>query len=222
MSASAPSFELYTFWRTAATYRVRVALRLKGLQARETNIDLDSGEQRSSAYLKINPLAGLPTLIPNGHAPITQSLAILEFLEELQPSPALLPADLHGRARVRSLANMLAADTHPLITPRVRKYLTSATAFDEVKWRAWQQHWFGTGLAAVEARLSSEAATASFCHGEQPGMADICLASVMAVMQVLSIKVPDIPVIERIVQRCQQLPAFADAAPRLQTGAPTA
>jgi maleylacetoacetate isomerase len=221
MSASAPSFELYAFWRTAVTYRVRVALRLKGLQARETNIDLDSGEQRSAAYLKINPLAGLPTLIQDGHAPITQSLAILEFLEELQPTPALLPTDLHGRARVRSLANMLAADTHPLITPRVRKYLSSAAAFDDVKWRAWQQHWFGTGLAAVETRLSTEAATGNFCHGEQPGMADICLASVMAVMQVLSIKVPDIPVIERIVQRCQQLPAFAEAAPMLQRGAPT-
>jgi len=220
MSISAPTFELYAFWRTAATYRVRVALGLKGLQAREINIDLDAGEQRSPAYLKVNPLAGLPTLIQAGHPPITQSLAILEFLEELQPAPALLPADLHGRARVRSLANMQAADTHPLITPRVRKYLTSEADFDDAAWRAWQQHWFGTGLSAVEKRLASEAATGSFCHGEQPGMADICLASVMAVMQVFNIKVPDIPVIERIVLRCQQLPAFAAAAPLSQHGAP--
>ncbi len=221
MSASITSFELYAFWRTSATYRVRVALRLKGLQAREINIDLDAGEQRSPAYLKVNPLAGLPTLIQAGHPPITQSLAILEFLEELQPAPALLPADLHGRARVRSLANMLAADTHPLITPRVRKYLTSAADFDDAAWRAWQQHWFGTGLFAVEKRLASEAATGTFCHGDQPGMADVCLASVMAVMQVFKIAVPDIPLIERIVQRCQQLPAFAEAAPLLQRGAPT-
>lgn len=221
MSARAVTFELYAFWRTAATYRVRVALRLKGLQAREVNIDLDAGEQRSPSYLKLNPMAGLPTLIQAGHPPITQSLAILEFLEELQPAPALLPADLHGRARVRSLANMLAADTHPLITPRVRKYLTSATDFDDAAWRAWQQHWFGTGLSAVENRLACETATGAFCHGDQPGMADICLTSLMAVMQVFKIEVSNIPVIERIVQRCQQLPAFAASAPRLQRGAPT-
>ena len=221
MSESAPSFELYAFWRTAATYRVRVALGLKGLEAREINIDLDAGEQRSPAYLKINPLAGLPTLMQAGHPPMTQSLAILEFLEELQPDPALLPADLHGRVRVRSLANMLAADTHPLITPRVRKYLNAAADFDDAAWRAWQQHWFGTGLSAVEKRLASEAATGTFCHGDQPGMADICLVSVVAVMQVFNIKVPSIPEIERIVQRCQQLPAFAAAAPSLQHGAPT-
>ena len=221
MSESATSFELYAFWRTAATYRVRVALGLKGLQAREINIDLDAGEQRSEAYLKLNPMAGLPTLIHAGHPPMTQSLAILEFLEELQPTPALLPADLHGRVRVRSIANMLAADTHPLITPRVRKYLTSTVGFDDAAWRAWQQHWFGTGLAAVEKRLASEAATGTFCHGDQPGMADICLASVVAVMQVFKIEVPNTPVIERIVQHCQQLPAFAAAAPRLQHGAPT-
>jgi maleylacetoacetate isomerase len=220
MSVSVPTFELYAFWRTAATYRVRVALGLKGLQAREINIDLDAGEQRSPTYLKINPLAGLPTLIQEGHPPITQSLAILEFLEELQPAPALLPGDLHGRARVRSLANMLAADTHPLITPRVRKYLTSTANFDDAAWRAWQQHWFGIGLSAVEKRLASEITTGSFCHGDHPGMADVCLASVMAVMQVFDIKAPEIPVIERIVLRCQQLPAFAAAAPRLQHGAP--
>jgi maleylacetoacetate isomerase len=221
MSVSAPTFELYAFWRTSATYRVRVALRLKGLQADEVNIDLDAGEQRSAAYLKINPMAGLPTLIQAGHPPMTQSLAILEYLEELQPAPALLPADLHGRARVRSLANMLAADTHPLITPRVRKYLTSAAHFDDAAWRAWQQHWFAMGLTALEKRLASEAATGTFCHGDQPGMADICLASVVAVMQVFKIVVPNTPVIEGIVRHCQQLPAFAAAAPRLQHGAPT-
>ena len=102
-------FELYAFWRTSATYRVRVALRLKGLTAQEHFIDLDKGEQRSPAYLKINPLGGIPSLVEAGHAPLTQSLAILEFLEERQPLPALLPADAHGRARVRSLARQMSA-----------------------------------------------------------------------------------------------------------------
>ena len=118
-------FELYSFWRTSATYRVRVALNLKGVQAQEHNVNLDTGEQRSEAFLKINPLGAIPALLDNeagaSAVPITQSLAILEFLDETYPSPALLPTDTHGRARVRSLAAMLVADTHPLITPRVKK-----------------------------------------------------------------------------------------------------
>jgi maleylacetoacetate isomerase len=215
-----PRFELYAFWRTSATYRVRVALNLKGLTAREYLVNLDAGEQRSAEYLQINPLGGIPALVQPGHAPLTQSTAILEFLEELQPAPQLLPADLHGRARVRSLVGMLASDTHPLITPRVKKYLTSQAGFDETAWRAWQTQWFGTGLAAVEQRLASEAATGLFCHGDEVTMADICLASVVKVMGIFKITVPDIPTIERIVAQCDALDAFALAAPQRQPGAP--
>ena len=119
--------------------------------------------------------------------PLTQSLAILEFLDETYPQPPLLPADAHGRARVRSLAQMLAVDTHPLITPRVRKYLTTTGGFDADAWRAWQMQWFGTGLRAVEQRLASEPGTGRFCHGDAPTMADICLASIFAVMRVFKI-----------------------------------
>jgi maleylacetoacetate isomerase len=218
---TAPRFELYAFWRTSATYRVRVALNLKGLSAQEHLVNLDAGVQRSPAYLRINPLGGIPALVETGHAPITQSTAILEFLEELQPSPALLPPDLHGRARVRSLVGMLASDTHPLITPRVKKYLTSQAGFDDAAWRAWQTQWFGSGLAAVEQRLTSESATGLFCHGDEVTMADICLASVMKVMEVFKITVPDIPTITRIVAQCDALDAFALAAPLRQDGAPT-
>jgi hypothetical protein len=114
---SLPHFDLYAFWRTSATFRVRVALHLKGIVATERLVDLDAGEQRGEAFLKINPLAAIPALVQHGQPPLTQSLAILEFLEELQPQPALLPADLHGRARVRSIAGMLAADTHPRPSP---------------------------------------------------------------------------------------------------------
>ena len=113
-----PSFELYAYWRTSATYRVRVALNLKGLKANERIVNIDAGEQRDEEFLKINPLGAIPALVEIGHAPLTQSLAILEFLEEFQPAPPLLPQDLHGRARVRSIAAMLASDTHPLITAR--------------------------------------------------------------------------------------------------------
>lgn len=215
-----PVFDLYAFWRTSATFRVRVALNLKGMVANEKFINMDAGEQRSADYLRINPLGGLPTLVEPGHPPITQSLAILEFLEETQPLPALLPADLHGRARVRSLCNMLAADTHPLITPRVKKYLTTEGGFDEAAWRRWQTQWFGTGLAAVEQRLASEPQTGRYCHGDVPTMADICLASVVAVMQVFKIEVPNIPTIDRIVAQCSTLDAFARAEPSRQMGAP--
>jgi maleylacetoacetate isomerase len=222
--ANPPRFELFSFWRTSATYRVRVALNIKGVPALERNVNLDAGEQRGEAFLKINPLGGIPALIDTQagqpHTPITQSLAILEFLDEVYPTPALLPADPHGRARVRSLASMLAADTHPLITPRVKKYLTTEAKFDDAAWRAWQTQWFTTGLQAVEQRLAREPGTASFCHGESVTVADICLASILVVMRVLKIEVPNIPTIQRIMVHCETQAAFAKAAPALQVGAP--
>ena len=220
MTTPQPPFELFAFWRTSATYRVRVALNLKGLAAHERIVDLDAGEQRSEAFLKVNPMGAIPALLVPGHAPITQSLAILEFLDEFQPAPPLLPADLHGRARVRSIANMLAADTHPLITPRVKKYLTSTGGFDDAAWRAWQVQWFTTGLAAVEQRLAGEAATGVFCHGDAPTLADILLASITAVMRVFKVTVAGTPTIDRIVASCDAHEAFAKAAPSRQVGAP--
>ena len=216
-----PTFELFAFWRTSATYRVRVALNLKGLTAHERIVDLDAGEQSSAAFLKINPLGAIPALLDPGHAPLTQSLAILEFLDELQPSPPLLPQERHARARVRSIAAMLAADTHPLITPRVRKYLTGPGGFDDAAWRAWQIQWFGTGLAAVEQRLACEPETGTFCHGDSPTTADICLASIVAVMRVFKITIPDTPTIDRIIAACDAHEAFRKADPGRQTGAPS-
>jgi maleylacetoacetate isomerase len=215
-----PQFELFAYWRTSATYRVRVALNLKGLTAHERLINIDAGEQRSEAFLKINPMGAIPALIEPGHAPLTQSLAILEFLDEYQPAPPLLPKDLHGRARVRSLATMLAADTHPMITPRVKKYLTTAAGFDDASWRAWQTQWFNTGLAAFEQRLAGDSQTGIYCHGDTPTTADICLASIVAVMRVFKITVPDTPIIDRIMKVCDAHEAFARAQPSRQQGAP--
>jgi len=219
MTTPAP-FELYAFWRTSATYRVRVALNLKGLTAHEHVVNLDAGEQRSEAFLKINPMGAIPALVEAGQAPLTQSLAILEYLDELQPAPSLLPAGLHERARVRSLAAMLATDTHPLITPRVKKYLAGPGGFDDAAWRAWQIHWFGTGLAAFEQRLATEPGAGVFCHGDTPTLADICLASIVVVTRVFKITVPAIPTIDRIMVACEALDAFASADPMRQAGAP--
>lgn len=220
--ADPPQFELYAYWRTSATYRVRVAMRLKGLAAREHQVNLDAGEQRAEAFLRINPLGAIPALVEHGHPPMTQSLAILEYLEEMVPLPPLLPDDPHDRARVRSIAAMLAADTHPLITPRVRTYLKGPGGFDDAAWRAWQVQWFTTGLLAVEQRLASEAATGAYCHGDALTMADICLASITAVMRVFRIEVAGIPTVQRIVALCETHDAFAKADPYRQEGAPKA
>jgi maleylacetoacetate isomerase len=224
---TSPRFELYSFWRTSATYRVRVACRLKGISPLEHNVNIDTGEQRSEEFLKINPMAAIPALVDNGEttgtqprAPMTQSMAILEFLEDIQPSPALLPSDLHGRARVRSLALLLTADTHPLITPRVKKYLMANAQFDDAAWRAWQIHWFTTGLQALEQRLATEPGTGHYCHGDAISMADICLASILVVMRVFKIEVADIPTAMRIMAECEKHPAFTQSAPSLQVGAP--
>ena len=216
-------FELYAYWRTSATYRVRVAFNLKGVVPQERYVNMDAAEHRSPAFLALNPMGGLPTLVdhgPGATTPLTQSLAILEFLDETYPQPPLLPADTHGRARVRSLAALLAADTHPLITPRVRKYLSGQAGFDDAAWRAWQTHWFSTGLHALEQRLAQEPGTGAFCHGDSPTTADICLASILVVMRVFKIQVEGIPTVERIMARCEALDAFARAAPPLQAGAP--
>ena len=221
-----PRFELFSFWRTSATYRVRVALNLKGVPRQERNINLDAGEQRSAAFLKINPLGAIPALIDReaGPAaqPLTQSLAILEFLDESYPTAPLLPVDPLGRARVRSIAAMLAADTHPLITPRVKKYLRAEGKFDDAAWRAWQIHWLTTGLSAVEQRLANDSATGTYCHGESVTLADICLASIIVVMRLFKIEVADIPTIDRILATCEKLDAFAAARPDRQEGAPQA
>lgn len=221
-----PRFELYSYWRTSATYRVRVALNLKGLAAQEHNVNLDAGEQRSPEFLKINPLGAIPALIDHGggkaSAPITQSLAILEYLDEIQPAPALLPADAPGRARVRALSAMLTGDTHPLITGRIKKYLTTTGGFDDAAFRAWQIHWFTTGLHAFEQRLANDTETGMYCHGDSVTMADICLASIMAVLPVFKIEVAGIPQIDRIYGACVKLDAFSKADPMKQAGAPAA
>ena len=224
MSDSA-RFELFSYWRTSATYRVRVAFNLKGLTTSERNVDIDAGAQRSPEFLAINPMGAIPALIDHSgegsSTPLTQSLAILEFLEETNPEPPLLPADPHGRARVRSLAQMLAADTHPLLTPRIKKYLTTEGKFDDAAWRAWQIHWFSTGLQALEQRLVNESETGKFCHGDSPTMADICLASIVVVMRVFKVEVSDIPTVMRIMDACESIDAFAKADPGSQVGAPS-
>src|SRR5580658_6536656 len=190
---------LYGFWRSMATYRVRVALSLKGVQAHEIDVNLDAGEQLSAQFLAVNPEGALPALIEPGHSALTQSIAILEYLNERYPQPPLLPKDLYARARVRSLAALIASDTHPLIVPRVRNYLSSHAGFDNAAWRAWATHWVMRGAAAMEMRLARDPATGIFCHGDQVTSADICLASLVIVAKTIKFELRDVPTITRIV-----------------------
>ena len=211
---------MYGFWRSAAAFRVRIALNLKGLGYQETMVDLDAGEQYAPSYKAINPQAALPSVFVDDGPPLTQSLAILEYLEETHPAPALLPADSRGRARVRSLALLFAADHHPLIVPRVRRYLAERLELDDDRRQAWIRHWFREGLVQGEARLAGDPATGRFCHGDTPGIADLCLISQSLAARNFKVDTSDLPTINRITQACLSLDAFARAQPLRQPGAP--
>jgi maleylacetoacetate isomerase len=212
--------KMYGFWRSAASFRVRIALNLKGLPYEETMIDLDAGEQYAPAFRAINPAAAVPALFVDDGPPLTQSLAILEYLEERHPAPALLPTDLRGRARVRSLALIFAADHHPLIVPRVRRYLADTLEINNAGRDQWIRHWFREGLVQGEARLAADAATGRFCHGDQPTIADLCLISQVMGARGFKVGVTDLPTVNRITEACLELDAFARATPLRQPGAP--
>jgi len=214
--------QMYGFWRSAAAFRVRMALNLKGIAVEETMINLDTGEQHDPAYTKLNPGASLPSLFDGDGPPLYQSIAILEYLEEKYPSPPLLPADLRARARVRALALIWAADHHPLIVPRVRAYLVKTLHADKDQETAWIQHWFREGLTIGESRLAGDPATGAFCHGDTPTIADLCLMSQAVGAKVFGVDTAPFPTINRIVANCMAKDEIARAHPLRQPGAPAA
>ena len=208
---------LHSFWRSLATYRVRIALNLKGLTVTDTNIDLDAGDQHTPHYRAINPMGAVPALILDDGTILTQSLAILEYLEETHPTPALLPPDAPTRARIRALCAITAADTHPLVVPRVQKRLAEHGLTEDQR-KAWAAHWFTQGLIAYEAQLAHATA---FATGPTPTLADICLASHVAGSQRFGADLTPYPTVLAIHGRCMALPAFATAHPLKQPGAPS-
>ena len=213
--------KLYGFWRSLASYRVRVALALKGLHAEEISIDLLKGKQSSPDYLAVNPQGVVPALIlDEGGAPLFQSIAILEYLEEMRPEPPLLPKDPRGRARVRGLSLIAAADGHPLVVPRVRSYLEKEMKQDEAARNRWLAHWSMRALEAIESHLAKEKETGRFCHGNTPTMADICVASQMiGALAYFNCDTKDVPTAMRIYNQCMEIDAFAKAHPLKQPGA---
>jgi maleylacetoacetate isomerase len=207
--------KLYGFWRSLATYRVRVAMALKGLHAEEISIDLLKGKQHTDEYKAVNPQGVVPALIlDEGGPPLFQSLAILEYLEETRPQPALLPKDSRGRARVRGLALIAAADGHPLITPRIRTYLEKELKVEEARRNLWLAHWTLKALEAIEGHLAKEKETGRYCHGDSLTIADICLASqVIGALAYFNCDTSSVPTVMRVYNDCMQESAFADAHP---------
>ncbi|RAI37410.1 maleylacetoacetate isomerase [Rhodoplanes roseus] len=215
--------KLYSFWRSLATYRVRIAMALKGVVPDEiVTIDLTKGDQHGDAYAAVNPMHALPALVDGDGPPLVQSLAIIEYLDETRPQPPLLPAAPRGRARVRSLALMVAADAHPLMVPRVREYLENELGIPEADRTQWCRHWVRTALVALETRLAGESETGRFCHGDTVTLADICLVSQVAGAGFYEVDTTSFPTVRRIAEACSAVEAFATAHPLRQPGAPGA
>ncbi len=209
--------KLHSYYRSTAAYRVRIALNLKRLEYSILPVHLlrDGGGHLQAAYRVLNP-QGLVPVLEDGPLTLSQSLAILEYLEETHPHPALLPADPGGRARVRCIALAIACEIHPLNNLRVLRYLQNELGVAESPRKAWYHHWIRDGFDALERRLDSGPRGATCCHGDSPTLADCCL--VPQVYNALRFEVPvtDYPAIMRIYAHCLQLDAFQRAAPESQ------
>ena len=210
------SIQFYGFWRSIASFRVRVALRLKGLAFEEIPIDILSGEQFRPEYEAVNAERVVPTFIHDGYS-IFQSLAIIEYLEDIQPQPRLIPADAKERAYARSLALMTIADAHPLVVPRVRNHLAKTFGADAKAVEEWGRHWTAEGLATYE-RLLARRAPAPFALGSDPGLADIAIAGQVVGAHFLKLELAAFPVVAGLANRLFKIPAFATSHPFEQPG----
>jgi maleylpyruvate isomerase len=205
--------EVYDYWRSSAAYRVRIALNLKGLDYAQTSIDLRAGNQREKSYLELNP-QGLVPFLRDGEVGLSQSLAIIEYLEERHPEPPLLPAEPVRRAQARAIALSIACDIHPLNNLRVLQYLERTLECDESVRMAWYRHWIAEGLSALEAMLPKTAGT--FCVGDRPTIADVCLVPQVYNARRYHCDLEPFPAIRRIDEQCRALDAFARALPDRQ------
>lgn len=218
--SAASDLTLYSYFRSSAAFRVRIALGLKGLKAdmRFVHLLKDGGAQHGSDYKKVNPLGLVPSLLDHGQV-ISQSLAILEYLEEQVPEPPLLPREAGARARVRQIALSIACDIHPLNNLRVLQYLKSDLDADDQARIGWQHHWMTLGFEALESLLCDDPATGLFCHGNTPSFADICLVPQLTNARRVQLDLSPYPTLLRIEEAAYRLPAFVAARPENQPDA---
>ena len=205
---------LHTYFRSSAAFRVRIALHLKGLAFDPVVVWLPSGEQRAPAYVEMNPQALVPTLV-DGDLRLTQSMAIIEYLDETHPAPALLPGNSAARARIRSLAQAIACDVHPINNLRVLGYLKGAMGQSQPAVDEWYRHWCREGLAAYERELAG-APAGRFSHGDTPTLADICLVPQIFNARRFELELAPYPAVMRVFETCMALPAFDAAQPSRQ------
>jgi maleylpyruvate isomerase len=212
--------KLYNYFRSSASYRVRIALELKALPYQYVAIHLNrgGGEQFGAEFRALNPQSLVPVL-EGAKEPLTQSLAILEYLEELHPEPALLPKDAFERARVRALALTIACDIHPLNNLRVLNYLKKELGVSEEAKLGWYRHWLGSGLSALEAQLANSHYRGRFCHGDSPTLADCCLVPQLFNARRFECDLSSYPTLLAVERSCDELLAFRNAAPERQPDA---
>jgi maleylacetoacetate isomerase len=212
--------KLYGYFRSSAAFRARIALNLKGLSYEQAFIHLRKNDQRSPDYLRLNPQGLVPALVEDNGAVLSQSLAIIEYLEETRPEPPLLPRDSLGRARVRSLAEAIACDIHPIDNLRVLQFLSRQFGHKEPDIEHWFNHWIALGFEGIEKILASDGKAGKFSHGDAPGLADICLVpQVFNARRYPSFDLKPYPTIMRIFDNCMQLDAFQRAVPEKQPDA---
>jgi maleylacetoacetate isomerase len=207
---------LYNYFRSSASYRVRIALALKGLSYEYVAVHLVKNEQLGEAFRAVAPAQLVPALVVDagaGEKVLTQSLAIIEYLEETHPAPPLLPADALGRARVRALALDIACEIHPLDNLRVLRYLVKVMGVAEDDKDRWYRHWVETGLQVVEQQLAGHASTGRFCHGDAPGLADCVLVPQIHNAQRMQCRLDHVPTVMRVFEHCMAEAAFATTQP---------
>lgn len=210
--------KLYTYYRSSAAYRVRIALNLKGLPWEAVPVHLARGEQHQDGYRNLNP-AGLVPALDDGGQLLTQSLAIIEYLDETHPEPALLPGDALARARIRALAQSIACDIHPINNLRVLQYLSGELGVSEAQKNAWYRHWIERGLEAFERTLEAQGTSGRYCVGDTPTLADVCLVPQVYNARRFDSRIEHLPNVLRIVAECDRLDAFSLAAPERQADA---
>lgn len=215
------ALRLFSYWRSSAAYRVRIGLNLKQLRYEVVPVHLvrDGGEQHSEAYRETNPQELVPVL-QHGHRTLRQSLAILEYLDDMWPEPALLPSEARDRERVRALALLVACDIHPLNNLRVLQFLDTQWGVPQPEREEWARHWMAIGFEALEKLLADHLSTGTFCHGEVPTVADCCLVPQIYNARRFGLDMSPYPTIVRIEQACLALPAFDAARPENQPDAP--